>query len=55
MPASIALLFNLLALRSILNDDLGRGVRNVRIVIFPANAEEITNAELEELIARVEP
>jgi hypothetical protein len=46
MPVSIALLFDLLALRSI-------RIRDVRIVSFPANAAEITNAELDALIARV--
>jgi hypothetical protein len=53
MPLTIALLFNLLALRSILNDDIGRHLRRVRIVVLKRNDQEISEALLHEVMARM--
>lgn len=53
MPLIVALLFNLLALRSILEDDVGRHVREVRIVIFEGSAAGITHTVLQDVISRV--
>ena len=53
MPLIVALLFNLLALRSILSEDLGRHIREVRIVVFDRAAVEITDEALHDVIARV--
>jgi O-acetyl-ADP-ribose deacetylase (regulator of RNase III) len=46
-------LFNLLAIRSILNDDRGRHVKDVRLVVFEGNAAMITPAKMNEIISRV--
>lgn len=54
MPLSVALLFNLLALRSILGDAIGRHVRHVRVVVFTGAAPEVSSATLQHLIARVD-
>ena len=53
MPLSVALLFNLLALRSILGDDIGRHVRHVRVVVFNGAAAEVSGATLQHLMVRV--
>jgi O-acetyl-ADP-ribose deacetylase (regulator of RNase III) len=53
MPRIVALLFNLLALRSILCEDAGRNIREVRIVVTDRAAAEITDEELEDVIAQV--
>jgi len=53
MPLGVALLFNLLALRSILGDDIGRHVRHVRVVIFKGTTAEVSGATLRDLMARV--
>lgn len=55
MPLIVALLFNLLALRSILGDDIGRHMRQIRIVIFEGSAAGITDTVLQDVISRVAP
>lgn len=55
MPLIVALLFNLLALRSILGEDIGRHMRQVRIVIFEDAAAGITDTALRDVISRVVP
>jgi hypothetical protein len=55
MPLHIAILFNLLAVRSILTDVRGRRIREVRIVIFDGNATEVTPAIMNSIISRVAP
>jgi O-acetyl-ADP-ribose deacetylase (regulator of RNase III) len=53
MPLSVALLFNLLALRSILGDDIGRHVRHVQVVVFKGAAAEVSGATLRDLMSRI--
>jgi O-acetyl-ADP-ribose deacetylase (regulator of RNase III) len=54
MPLVVALLFNLLAVRSCLTEDVGRHVREVRIVVFEGGAgSSLTQAGVEEIAARV--
>lgn len=54
MPLAPALLFNLLALRSILGDaGTGRQVRRVRVVIFEGGAPDISEDGIREVVARV--
>ncbi|MEA2218645.1 MAG: hypothetical protein QOJ35_1271 [Solirubrobacteraceae bacterium] len=55
MPLLTAVLFNLLALRLCLAEDIGRHVRNVRIVIFAGSADEVGHEALREVVARVAP
>lgn len=53
MPLRLALLFNLLALRSLLKDDVGRRIRRVQIVVFQGAGEEVSGAMLHDLLAFV--
>jgi len=55
MPLHIALLFNLLAVRSILTEDLGRHMRKVRIVVFAGDAARVTPATMNNIVAHVAP
>ena len=55
MPLHIALLFNLLAVRSILTEDLGRHMRKVRIVVFDGDAARVTPATMNNIVAHVAP
>jgi hypothetical protein len=55
MPLIVALLFNLLALRSIFRDDVGCHIRQVRIVIYEGSAAGITDTVLQDVISRVMP
>lgn len=55
MPLSIAILFNLLAVRSILAEDLGRKLREVRIVVFEGNADDLGATTMRTIIAHVAP
>lgn len=55
MPLIVALLFNLLALRSILGEDIGRHMREIRIVIFEGAASGITDTVLQEVVSRIAP
>lgn len=55
MPLIVALLFNLLALRSLLGEDIGRHIREVRIVIFEGAAAGITDTVLQDVVSRVAP
>jgi O-acetyl-ADP-ribose deacetylase (regulator of RNase III) len=55
MPLAVALLFNLLALRSVLSEDTGRHVRHVRIIVFErAAARDLTGETLREIVRRVD-
>jgi hypothetical protein len=53
MPLTVALLFNLLALRSTLADDIGDRVRDVRIVVFERKAGDVAEGALREVVSRV--
>jgi O-acetyl-ADP-ribose deacetylase (regulator of RNase III) len=55
MPLPIAILFNLLAVRSILSDDIGRKLREVRIVIFDRNAATLGDGTMRDILLRVAP
>jgi hypothetical protein len=55
MPLVVALLFNLLAVRSCLTDDIGRHIREVRIVVFEGAAADLTQAAVQDVAARVVP
>ena len=55
IPLPIAILFNLLAVRSMLAEDLGRHVREIRIVVFDGNSGEVTPATMHHIISRVAP
>jgi O-acetyl-ADP-ribose deacetylase (regulator of RNase III) len=55
MPLPIALLFNLLAARSILDEDLGRHIREMRFVVFDGDAAEITRASINNIVSHVVP
>jgi O-acetyl-ADP-ribose deacetylase (regulator of RNase III) len=55
MPLPIAILFNLLAARSILDEDLGRHMREVRIVVFDGDAAEVTRASMNNIVSHVVP
>ncbi len=53
IPLSAAILFNLLAIRSILNDDRGRHAKEIRLVIFDGNAPKITSEDMNNILSRV--
>lgn len=53
MPLLVALLFNLLAIRSCLTDEIGRHIRQVRIVLFEGAASDLTQSDVEDVAARV--
>jgi O-acetyl-ADP-ribose deacetylase (regulator of RNase III) len=53
IPLPIAIMFNLLAVRSILAEDLGRHMKDIRIVVFDGNATEVTPATMHHIISRV--
>ncbi len=55
MPLPIAILFNLLAARSILAEDLGRHMREIRIVVFDGDANEVTRTTMHDIISHVVP
>jgi hypothetical protein len=55
MPLPIAILFNLLAVRSILVEDLGRHMRRIRIVVFDGDAAHITRTTMNNIVAHVIP
>jgi O-acetyl-ADP-ribose deacetylase (regulator of RNase III) len=55
MPFPIAVLFNLLAVRSILTDDLGRHLRSIRVVVSERHADELASGIMHDLISRVVP
>jgi O-acetyl-ADP-ribose deacetylase (regulator of RNase III) len=50
---AVGVLFNLLAIRSILSEDRGRHVKDVRLIVFDGNAAMITPAKMNEIISRV--
>jgi hypothetical protein len=52
MPLPVAILFNLLAIRSILAEDLGRNIRGIRIVVFEGNVSEVTSVKMTDIISR---
>ena len=53
MPLPVATLFNLLAVRSILAEGLGRNIREIRIVVFEGNIAQVTPATMTGIISRV--
>ena len=53
MPLPAAILFNLLAARSILAGDVGRKMREIRIVVFDGAAKDVTQATMRDIIAHV--
>jgi O-acetyl-ADP-ribose deacetylase (regulator of RNase III) len=53
MPLTVALLFNLLALRSVLLEDTGRKIREVRIVVLDRAAAEVADEALRDIVAQV--
>jgi O-acetyl-ADP-ribose deacetylase (regulator of RNase III) len=55
MPLPIAILFNLLAVRSILMEDLGRHMRQVRIVVFSGDASRIDRATMNNIVSHMDP
>lgn len=55
MTVPIAILFNVLAVRSILGEDVGRHVRAVRIVVFEGDADQLAGTTLHDLLAHVTP
>ena len=50
---SAAILFNLLAIRSILGEDRGRHVKEVRLIVFDGNASMITPESMHGILSRV--
>lgn len=52
MPLVVALLFNLLAIRSCLANDVGRHVREVRVVVYEPAAATLTAAAVRDAVAR---
>jgi O-acetyl-ADP-ribose deacetylase (regulator of RNase III) len=55
MPFPVALLFNLLAVRSILADDLGRHLIEIRIVVSEKRAADLASNTVRDIISRVTP
>lgn len=55
MPLPIAILFNLLAMRSILAEDRGRHMKEVRIVVFDGDSDSITCETMNNIISHVIP
>jgi O-acetyl-ADP-ribose deacetylase (regulator of RNase III) len=55
MPLTVAILFNLLALRSILSEDLGRHMREARIVVFDGDADEVAGTTMHDILSHVTP
>jgi O-acetyl-ADP-ribose deacetylase (regulator of RNase III) len=53
MPLPISLMFNLFAIRSILIEDLGRHMREVRIVVFDGDAARITRTMMNNIVSHV--
>ncbi|HEV2450686.1 MAG TPA: macro domain-containing protein [Streptosporangiaceae bacterium] len=53
MPLTIAILFNLLALRSIVAEDLGRHLREACLVIFEGDAENLPGSTIEQIVSRL--
>ena len=53
MPFPIAVLFNLLAVRSILADDLGRHLREIRIVVSEKRATDLAGNAIQDIISHV--
>jgi O-acetyl-ADP-ribose deacetylase (regulator of RNase III) len=55
MPLSIAILFNILAVRSITAEALGVHLRKVRIVVFEGDADDLAGATMQDIISHVNP
>ncbi|GIM98200.1 TIR domain-containing protein [Paractinoplanes toevensis] len=53
MPVSVALLFNLMALRSILNEDTGRHVRKVHLIVFRRDGRVDPDVDLHAIAERL--
>lgn len=52
VPLRVALLFNLLALRSLLRDDIGRHIRSIDIFVLPSEASASPNV-LQQVVERL--
>jgi hypothetical protein len=55
MPLSVALLFNVLALRSTLLDDVGRHIRRVQVVVFRDAIQGASGGILQAVLSRIVP
>jgi O-acetyl-ADP-ribose deacetylase (regulator of RNase III) len=55
MPLSIAILFNILAVRSITAEALGTHLRKVRIVVFQGDAEYLAGTTMHDIVSHVTP
>ena len=55
MPFPVAVLFNLLAVRSILMEDLGRHIKEIRIVVFASHAAELADTTMRDIVSHVTP
>ncbi len=55
MPFPVAVLFNLLAVRSILADDLGRHLIEIRIVVSEKRSAELASNTMRNIISQVTP
>ncbi|GIF25508.1 O-acetyl-ADP-ribose deacetylase (regulator of RNase III) [Actinoplanes tereljensis] len=53
MPVSVALLFNLMALRSILNEDIGRHLRKVQLIVFGRDGHPDPEVDLHAIAERL--
>lgn len=50
MPLPIAILFNLLAIRSMLGGERGRHIRDVRIIVFDGDAGGVTRKTMDDIV-----
>lgn len=55
MPLPIAILFNILAIRSITTEALGAHLRNVRIVVFEGDTDYLAGTTMQDIISHVTP
>ena len=55
MSFPVAILFNLLAVRSILADDLGRHLKEIRIVVSEKRSAELASNTMRDIISQVTP
>jgi hypothetical protein len=53
MPLSIAIPFNILAVRSIAANALGAHLWNVRIVVFEGDADDFADTTMHDMISHV--
>jgi O-acetyl-ADP-ribose deacetylase (regulator of RNase III) len=55
MPFPVAVLFNLLAVRSMLADDLGRHLTEIRVVVSEKRSAELASNPMRDIISQVAP